>query len=205
MARSAASFDQADSFTSQLLVVQLFERSLEAVAGSEFDDALAAAIAMRVAEGHFAHFPAKVLQILPRDGRREVFHDEAMFRANGRRATVVAAARRRSAESGVAVVPSFSIAAAAAAATSATAAAAGPLGEFDSYALAVETLAVEVLDRVLGVAEILELDKAETSLEDDVAQAPVTLEETFQVGLASALRESPNEKTSAHDWLFCGS
>lgn len=180
MARSAASFDQADSFTSQLLVVQLFERSIEAVAGSEFDHALAAAIAMRVAEGHFAHFPAKVLQILPRDGRREVFDDEAMFRANGRRATVVATARRRSAESGMTVVTSIAIAAAATAvAASATAAAAGALGEFDSYALAVETLAVEVLDGVLGVAEILELDEAETSLEDDVAQLPVTLEETF--------------------------
>lgn len=201
MARSAASFDQADSFTSQLLVVQLFERSIEAVAGSEFDHALAAAIAMRVAEGHFAHFPAKVLQILPRDGRREVFDDEAMFRANGRRATVVATARRRSAESGMTVVTSIAIAAAATAvAASATAAAAGALGEFDSYALA-----VEVLDGVLGVAEILELDEAETSLEDDVAQLPVTLEETFQVGLASALRKSPNEKTSAHGWLFGGS
>merc|ERR1719283_789505 len=83
-----SSFDQSDSFTSQLLVVQLVDGSLETFARPELDHALASSIAMRVAERDFAHFTHKVLQILPRNIRREILDDEPVLGAKRRRTTI---------------------------------------------------------------------------------------------------------------------
>ena len=142
------------------MVVQLLDSSLEAFARAKLDHALAASIAMSVAERDFPHFPAKVLQILPGDLRRQVLDDEAVLGAKRRRAT---AARRRSpTKARVAIVAAI----VAAAAATVAAAAARTLGEFDSDALAVETFPVEVFDGVFGVAEVVELDEAETVLND---------------------------------------
>jgi len=144
---------------------------------------------MSVAERDFPHFPAKVLQILPGDLRRQVLDDEAVLGAKRRRAT---AARRRSpTKARVAIVTA--IVAAAAATVAAAAAAARTLGEFDSDALAVETFPVEVFDGVFGVAEVVELDEAETSLQDDVADAPVAIEETLQIRFSRTSGKSADE------------
>jgi len=147
---------------------------------------------MSVAERDFPHFPAKVLQILPGDLRRQVLDDEAVLGAKRRRAT---AARRRSpTKARVAIVAAI----VAAAAATVAAAAARTLGEFDSDALAVETFPVEVFDGVFGVAEVVELDEAETSLQDDVADTPVAFEETLQIRFSRTRGKSADEKTSPH-------
>ena len=150
---------------------------------------------MRVAERNFAHFSHKVLQILPRNIRREILHDDPVFGAKRRRATI--ARRRVAAESRMTTVPAVETAAAASPA-SATAAAAGTFGELDAHAFAVEAFAVEILDGVFGVADVIELDEAEPSLEDDVAQTTVTFEESLQILLASARRKTTDEKSSSH-------
>jgi len=139
---------------------------------------------MSVAERNFAHFSHKVLQILPRNIRREILHDEPVFRAKRRRATI--ARRRVAAESRMTIVAAVETAASASA--TAAAAAAGTFGELDAHAFAVEAFAVEILDGVFGVADVIELDEAEPSLEDDVAQTPVTFEESLQILFASARR-----------------
>jgi len=155
---------------------------------------------MGVAERDFPHFPAKVLQILPGDLRRQVLDDEAVLGAKRRRAT---AARRRSpTKARVAIVAAIVAAAAATAIVPATAAAARTLGEFDSDALPVETFPVEVFDGVFGVAEIVELDKAETSLEDDVADFPIAFEESLQILFSRTRGKSADEKASPHFYQF---
>jgi len=87
---------------------------------------------------------------------------------------------------------------ASAATASSTAVAAGTFCKLDAHAFTIQTLAVQVLDCVLGIADVLKLDKSETPLEDDIAKASVTIEESFQIRLASAGRQSADEQTSAH-------
>ena len=179
------------------MVVQLVDGSIDALAGPEFDDSFAASVAMSIAEGDFAHFAHEVLQILPRDLRRKILHDDAVLRPKRWRTAV--AWWRSAAEARMAVVATFSAAATTAAAAAAVAAvAAWTFGELDPNAFAVETLSVEVLDGVFGVANVLEFHEAKTSLKDDVAEAPVSLEETLQVRLASTGRQSSDEQTCAH-------
>ena len=85
--------------------------------------------------------------------------------------------------------------------TASAAATAGSFGELDADAFAVEAFAVEILNGVFGVANILEFDETEASLEDDVAQTSVPVEKTLQVGLAGAGRQTADEKASSHSYF----
>jgi len=155
--------DELDPATVQIGVVQLVQRVLHVVPASKLDNALSRSLVMGVGVRDLSALSHEVLEVLPRSAGRQILHNQPVSGFPAGR--VAPPAGRGSPAVGEARV----------------------LGVLQPDPGTQLASSVQIPDSIVGVPAVVEVDKSVVTLEDNVGDPAVALEELLDVPVPQVL------------------